>query len=288
MSLSLYPYPNTGHFKRNNMEDKLIEEHSFYKYANEVAEICKPLFDQTPINYFCQARIYVNNDYGGLLSDKTWAYFYLKNDFQLLSVEPQLASQGCSPIFWNLNNFKPTCKKTQKLVDACVLFQHACGVMFIIEYEEYKEVFLFSTAHDVNNTDPYLAQNINLLMKFILYFKENINNNKKLAMALSKRYHNEILIPEALSVQNKEIVDFKIKKYYLGEFFPHIAFSKREAECLKYLHRGKSAKEIGRLLKLSHRTIETHINNIKEKTQIKSLAELLIKLEKCSFLNAIE
>lgn len=269
------------------MEDQLIKEHSFYKYADKVAAICKPLLMQTPINYFGLARIYNNNDYGGLLSDKEWAYFYLKNDFQLLGVEPQLASQGISPVFWNLANFKPTCPQSRKMVDACILFQHACGVLFVTDYPEYKEVCLFSTAHTAENTDPYLVENVILLQKFILFFKEKLHKDKHLMAGLTKRHNNEIAKPDILKVEKKPLAQFEIKKYYLDGDLHNIAFSKREAECLKYLHYGKSAKEIAQLLNLSPRTVETYFNSIKTKTNSKNLLEVISKLESCSFLGAI-
>ncbi len=46
-------------------------------------------------------------------------------------------------------------------------------------------------------------------------------------------------------------------RYLLGEKYPGIHLSKREAECVLYLLRGKSLKGIGSILQLSHRTIES-------------------------------
>ncbi|OGT22550.1 MAG: hypothetical protein A3C55_00025 [Gammaproteobacteria bacterium RIFCSPHIGHO2_02_FULL_42_13] len=47
--------------------------------------------------------------------------------------------------------------------------------------------------------------------------------------------------------------------------YKYLMFSKREVECIYYLIRGLSAKQIGRVLNLSSRTIETHVYNIKKK-----------------------
>lgn len=269
------------------MDDKLIKEHSFYKYADEVTKICKPLFDQTPVNYFCLARNYKNHDYGGLLSDKHWAYFYLKNDFHLLGAEPQLASLGENPLFWNFSTFQPTCEKSTKLFEACVNFKRACGVMFIEDNHDYKELALFSTSHILKENDPYLIKNVNMLKKFILFFKEKIHKDKKLIQGLEARHQNITQKNDVLNVENLPPVDFKIQKYYLGGAFRDIPFSRREAECLKYLYYGKSAKEIAKILQLSPRTIETYINNIKSKTHINSLQEILSKLENCFLLDAV-
>lgn len=46
----------------------------------------------------------------------------------------------------------------------------------------------------------------------------------------------------------------------------NINLTQREIECVNWMIKGKSAAEIATLLKLSRRTIESHINNIKYKT----------------------
>jgi DNA-binding CsgD family transcriptional regulator/predicted SnoaL-like aldol condensation-catalyzing enzyme len=57
-----------------------------------------------------------------------------------------------------------------------------------------------------------------------------------------------------------------------------IEFTEREEEVLFYYLRGHTAKEIAREMNLSHRTIESHISNILDKTRCNSKAELRIKL----------
>lgn len=49
----------------------------------------------------------------------------------------------------------------------------------------------------------------------------------------------------------------------------------REKQCLELMDRGYSIKEIGQELLISHRTIETHINNIKHKTNFYNRADLI-------------
>ncbi len=57
----------------------------------------------------------------------------------------------------------------------------------------------------------------------------------------------------------------------------NITFSTREENILKQLVRGKTAKDIGERLKLSRRTIEHYLENIKLKTHCKTKYELVDK-----------
>lgn len=49
----------------------------------------------------------------------------------------------------------------------------------------------------------------------------------------------------------------------------------REVECYFLLARGYRAKEIARVLSISHRTVEKHIENIKSKLQCNTLASII-------------
>lgn len=54
-----------------------------------------------------------------------------------------------------------------------------------------------------------------------------------------------------------------------------IELSKREADCLQQLCLGRSAKETADILHISPRTVESHIDNIKQKSFCKSKVQLL-------------
>jgi DNA-binding CsgD family transcriptional regulator len=56
-----------------------------------------------------------------------------------------------------------------------------------------------------------------------------------------------------------------------------LKLSRRQLECLFYLLRGKSAKEIGLILDLSSRTIEMYLEHIKDKFRCATKSELIEK-----------
>ncbi len=53
------------------------------------------------------------------------------------------------------------------------------------------------------------------------------------------------------------------------------SFSKRELECLHHICQGKSYKEVARAMSISPRTVETHLGNIRDKTNCCNKAEVI-------------
>lgn len=88
--------------------------------------------------------------------------------------------------------------------------------------------------------------------------------------------------PLTLKAESNE--DLTINSRHKKQFFmqlTHISqrksttLSSRELETLYYYLFGKTAKEIGRLLDLSFRTVETHISNIKNKFGVSTKTALM-------------
>jgi len=82
-------------------------------------------------------------------------------------------------------------------------------------------------------------------------------------------------------------LDLGIQSYTLDN--PHNKFklTKRECECVFLLIRGKTAKEIASLLSLSKRTVESYIENIKNKMNCQNKVEILVKAISNGYQNQI-
>ncbi len=64
-------------------------------------------------------------------------------------------------------------------------------------------------------------------------------------------------------------------QYIVSEDFEKFNLSKREATCLFYLVRGKTAREISELIFISIRTVEKHIESIRMKLDCKTKSEII-------------
>lgn len=82
---------------------------------------------------------------------------------------------------------------------------------------------------------------------------------------------------QLLDVAFDEILQtFKSKRnYYIATDKPPIRLTARQAECLTYLAMGKTLKQIASMLNCSSRTIEDHVNLLKNKLGVYSTAELI-------------
>lgn len=88
------------------------------------------------------------------------------------------------------------------------------------------------------------------------------------------------LIKAIISVSsNKKYVCSKISSIILNELLTNFqeeesGLTQREKEILQLIAEGKSSKEIGEMLFLSSKTVDTHRKNIMDKLELRSLPEL--------------
>ncbi len=75
--------------------------------------------------------------------------------------------------------------------------------------------------------------------------------------------------------------------YFLGADYEGIYFTRREAQSLYHLLKGKTISETGRDLKLSPRTIEFYVKNMRLKLGVYSKDELLEKVRKTPLINQL-
>lgn len=73
--------------------------------------------------------------------------------------------------------------------------------------------------------------------------------------------------------------------YYVSNGDQQVRLTRREAQCLYYFFQGKSSKQIGRILDISHRTVELYFDRIREKLDCKTRLEIISKIEDRSYID---
>lgn len=166
-----------------------------------------------------------------------------------------------------------------------ILVSHACE-SGLYNTDTLAEEFIAGDEKAINNGGCYLMEAFSCMNNFgyyLIHKKPTYEGNK-----LSGIYIHALslgpLSPEQLRVfmQNPNIqispkMQNIIEKSYNDSLKNPYDLSSREKECLELLKKGKSAKDIARMLILSPRTIESYISNIKLKLRVNKTAEAIAK-----------
>lgn len=142
-----------------------------------------------------------------------------------------------------------------------------------------------STPNRIGIRDIYINYT-SLLWKFIRYFREeakdlitNVYENQiHIAPHCGEDFHR-VLITDAAQLKLKNINCFleMIGEVDRIDFLPD--FTRRELDCVHGYLRGLSARQLADELKISKRTVEHYLENVKDKLCCRSRAELFERLQ---------
>ncbi len=243
---------------RNNISSHLVDD---------VREISKPFLEKFQLNFFDYGRTYYNDSSSIILiPDNTWIEYYFKNKYHLVTT---IYDSGIH--LWD--NYVE-----KAAVEARDIFNYTNGISIFKKQGDYCEVFNFAAPRTNKKVLDFYFNNQNLLYAFTDYFKD------KATELLKKSELNKLILPK----ENIGILQ-RSDRYADSSFImslmntPHFPLSKRECTCLFYLLRGKTAADIAKLLFISKRTVETHIENIRTKLNCRNKSEIFDKIFELGF-----
>lgn len=109
----------------------------------------------------------------------------------------------------------------------------------------------------LNQADPMiLAEYLDITQKNLFNFHVILDLDKKFIERKKRQFVYDITD------------NYSLENFHL---------SKRESECLFFILRGKSTKAISRILDLSVRTVETYIAALKDKFDVNTIPQLMVK-----------
>lgn len=88
--------------------------------------------------------------------------------------------------------------------------------------------------------------------------------------------------------KNNAIESRALAIYGLGTKYGDLYFTRREAECMLWLLRGKTINGVAVVLKLSPRTVEYYIKNMKNKLGCRTKFELIELIYASEFMKSVE
>ncbi|MBS0286160.1 MAG: helix-turn-helix domain-containing protein [Proteobacteria bacterium] len=245
---------------------------------SKMQKIAAPLFDATGLNFFSYARDFDGNKSISLQTDNNLYHAWFESKSPYCS---HLTPDGV---------YASNSIQNQPLQHQAKMLNYGNGIHIFKRLKTYTEVITLAAPTNSVNMLEFYVNNIDLVNRFILFFKES-------AVTLIKGAMNDpILVPNDMIAKTPIIKDtipdiqelrenFSIKKYYFDDNV-EIKLSKRELECLSYYIKGLSSSQISNIMNVKKVTTDTFLRNIKMKFNSSSRSELFEKFWQLGILTA--
>lgn len=245
-----------------------------------ITEICSPLFTNLKFNSFGYTKVFNDGRRLILESNIDWLQRYSEYEF----AESFDSSKSL------LTNLKEAYKKTYHYLVLTgepknnihrSLFELDLwnSMSLYIKNKDSIEVLHFSVPRANTEIINFYLNHFELLKRFGLFFKEKLssilNDNTPCIKLLSSQDVNSIFGFQNITQEDIDnfIEQTKIKKVYIASH--DVYLSKREGECLYYLCKGRSFKEIATIIKVSPRTVEQYLVCMKRKLNVTYKSDLI-------------
>ncbi|MFZ9035663.1 MAG: response regulator transcription factor [Francisellaceae bacterium] len=224
-----------------------IPEH-FLELGSKLTPFITPLFQKTGLSTLVYQRKYADGSEIRLSNRIDWLEYYYANRLYVGSLfEKPISDYRQEFVLWQAIADKHRVIALAKAHD----IDH--GLTYINPRKDYVEQFFMGGPNDKPETINRVINNLTFIDEFSCRFV----------------CHAETLIKEAES-----------RRIYLHQKDNKPTdtlekLSRREIDIARILLLGASAKEIGLRLHISYRTVESHINNLKQKLHCKRRSELI-------------
>lgn len=244
---------------------QLGANHLFLEATSYIREICKPLYNLA-IDYFSYTRSYPDGRRIYFNTSPEWLNNYFERDFHLIGnceLRPE--------IYKKPQTFLMSTLPKPKIFREAAEMGIQDGLFFINPLTSYTEFFEFSTFNPTTNMVNIFLNNGDLIRNFTWYF---VNSAKTL---IEQAERNHFILPHHNNANSfKKLLNTK-------EFSPFshektVKLTQQQYQCAIRLLQSKSQKEIAKELGLSPRTVETYLNNLKNKLCVSNKTELILSL----------
>ena len=250
----------------------------FYK---EIIVLCQPIFKLFNVNYFGHTRAFHNGQFVSLMTNSELAESFLKRKYPISSSEGKgfYLNTGCyiSDCFMQNSGIEG------KLRALWSEFHIGYLIHIIKKHANYDDMYSFGLNTEDRALVNKFLNHLKMIEHFILYFKNQSLNifNKIEPVSYSEDYFsllqnksNMVTITDEEQANFFKVLSFK--KVQVTGKLGNVFLSQREYECLHHANKCYSLKEIAKYMNISPRTVETYLNNVKNKLGVAKRSELII------------
>lgn len=266
----------SSEFKKNH---GIFEDSIVLNSTDELRKIIQPLQSTLGIDYFSFARLYHDRSriYLNPFSDFVRLYdshLYQFGDYNKL---PSMYSSGYHQ--WSSSGpmeIKTIMRDKFNIEDGMTIVD--CGVI-------YTDIFIFCHTSEIKDGFNIYLNNFQLFQRFCVYFKQKANNIIKAAELSDRKILQcrELTFPfdcgneidDTNRVKEAFYLETRLNEFVIEGAKEPIKLTRRELDCVAGLLKNKTAKQLSKLLNISYRTIETHVNNLKMKLELHTREELI-------------
>jgi DNA-binding CsgD family transcriptional regulator len=246
----------------------------FYNnYENSNKKLIKILDEFYGIDNFLYQRVYWNGRYfflgqGGFPNAQfNYIDFYIDYIKKPTKLTIKILTENKAKSYFLSNNVAQENEREFYKPLTNIIKQSGCreSFNFVKSHANYYECSSFCISKSSLVTNKFLYENTMSLQEFINYFKlYNYDAICKAESLITTKFEATELLQLQRNLNARSIQEEFISK--LKQSSGERTFSPREIECIFLVKEGLSYKEIALKLKVSLRTIEHHIENIKLKT----------------------
>ncbi len=257
-----------------------IVQNYIIEHSDKIQQVTRPLREHFQINYFTYHRIDKNGKYTVLVDRPDWAEYYVEEKLYL--TDPMLRNPDVYKPGFCLFEADSSDEHIKKVVrEGKEIFNLDFGVIQIEKSQDYVEFFGYFANKAESGLDKLHLNQPEILKSFASHFKSELKpiltemtgEASSLIDLKGDDYHRKDPIQPNLSRE-------KLLKYLeaIGkkeEIRLASTLSIREKQCILGLLSGYSAKETAAALQLSARTVESYLENIKNKLSCYTKQDLI-------------
>ncbi len=249
-------------------------------FGKNINKICTPFFAQNGISYFLYVKVTKAGSLVILNTNPKFSENYLDLGFfndDVVMTHPE--NINTDALIWSstLSIFPIDEEYTSyhKVMDFCSKkFNYDHGLALFRKKHNFCETFFFATHPENSNIiDSYITD----LNKYKLFSKYFLLEASKYIKKAEQCPINIVNVKKDFFEDRKiKLINYKDGlSSMIYKILNHYGLTQAESNCLTYCSQVLTAKEIGSIQKISSRTVESHLQSVKEKLNIYSKSRLI-------------
>ncbi|WP_423062343.1 helix-turn-helix transcriptional regulator [Candidiatus Paracoxiella cheracis] len=255
----------------------LVTKLSFSQKCNEMS---KPLFKSLDLNLFYYMEIYKDGRYK-IINTNTSLCFELNNN--VLNITKQNLARLQTNGFYIIDSM-PDFLSTSEYMSILSKHEHKRNLLYASKNNLSQDAFIriigFSSKHEDPTYNNVYLNNSDVLENFIRYFYTELLFQQ---VQQHQHFNKYKLVDENASGEQENSNNLHTSQNLADEIPWHnkvITLSKRHREIIQLTTQGKTSEEIGKIIGITAKTVEAHIDNLKKKMMCKNKHQLIYYLIK--------